>query len=195
MVEFDISYSITRRNEGGWHGATGANSADRGGETFKGIARRIWPNWEGWKLVDMYKEFKDFPRNAVNDPDLAQLVRRFYKREFWDANRLGDLRSQPIANEMFDTGVNVGVRQSALWLQRSVNLLNRAQTSWQNISDDGVIGPQTLRTVNFLNREDSVALFNLLNVMQGAHYVNLARQDPSQEHFVRGWLQRVELMR
>ena len=25
---------------------------DRGKQTYAGISRRFWPNWDGWKLVD-----------------------------------------------------------------------------------------------------------------------------------------------
>lgn len=195
MAVFEIAYGITRQNEGGWHGGTGANSADRGGETFKGIARRLWPNWAGWTFVDDFKGKKGFPNNALNDYELSRMVRNFYRSEFWSVNRLDDIRSQAIANEMFDTGVNVGTRQSALWLQRSVNILNRNGTSWRDITVDGVIGNITLGVVNGLSTTDTTALFNLLNIYQGAHYLNLAERDKTQEAFIRGWVTRVEVMR
>ena len=195
MASFEIAYGITRQHEGGWHGATGTNSADRGGETYKGIARKFWSSWAGWTFVDDFKTQKGFPQNAYDDFDLNRMVRTFYKREFWDRNRLDDVRSQEIANEMFDTGVNTGLRQGALWLQRSINLLNRNERSWKDIKVDGIIGNITLGRVNALSISDTTALFNLLNIFQGAHYLSLAEKDKTQQEFMRGWLQRVELMR
>lgn len=194
-ANFNIAYNITRQNEGGWHGATGANAADRGGETFKGIARRIWPNWSGWALVDGFKNRPGFPNNALNDPQLSQLVRDFYRAEFWDRIRLGEFRSQPIANELFDTAVNVGNASAVNWLQRSLNIMNRNQRSWPDMQVTGIVGPITLQRVNSLSATDNSALFNLLNVFQGQHYLSLCERDRTQEEFIRGWLGRVELMR
>ena len=34
---------------------------------------------------------------------------------------------------------------------------------------------------------------NLLNLLQGEWDLDLARKAPDQEHFVRGWLERVEI--
>lgn len=195
-ANFDKAYNITREHEGGWHGATGVNAADRGGETFKGIARRIWPQWRGWVIIDGFKTRVGFPNNALNDPQLNALVREFYRVEFWDRNRLGEFRSQAIANELFDTGVNVGVRPAAIWLQRALNVLNRNGKSWRDIDPPtGVIGPITLGIVNSLSPRDTNHLFDVLNIIQGHHYLALAERDRTQQEFMRGWLGRVELMR
>lgn len=194
-ANFNIAYSITRQNEGGWHGGTGANSADRGGETFKGIARKIWGSWQGWAVIDRLRSQQGFPNNALNNPQLNQMVKDFYMREFWNRLRLGEFNSQAVANEMFDTAVNVGVGTAANWLQRSLNLLNRNQRSWPDMQVTGVVGPITLQRVNSLSTLDTNALFNLLNIFQGQHYINISERDRTQEEFMRGWLTRVELMR
>jgi len=195
MATFEIAYGITKRIEGGWHGGTGANSSDRGGETYKGIARKIWPNWTGWQRIDFLRNQNLFPMNLENDQLLQALVPQFYQKEFWNILRLSDIKSQAIANELFDTSVNVGSRQGALWLQRSLNLLNRGQKSWRDIQVDGIIGNGTLGVVNGLNEADTKSLFNILNGYQARHYIDLAEKDPRQEDFIRGWFTRVELMR
>lgn len=194
-AEFLPAYNITRQNEGGYHNATGVNSADRGGETFKGIARKAWPGWLGWKIIDAMKIGPGFPQVALEDETLSKLVRGFYQRHFWDINRLTEISNQAIANELFDTGVNVGSVTAARWLQRACNYLNRNQRSWPNLKVDGMIGPITLSRVNALSAVDQRHLFDVLNIMQGMHYLNIIDRDPSQEVFLRGWISRVELIR
>lgn len=194
MTDFDIAYNITRKIEGGWHNAQGINSADRGGETFKGIARKFWGTWSGWKIIDELKKKPGFPRTAEQDPELNQLVRNFFKLHFWDSIRLSQIKSQPVKNELFDTAVNVGTAPAVKMLQRALNYLNRDQRNWKDLDVDGKIGPQTLLTVAGLNDVDTKYLFNLLNILQGMHYVGILDRDRGQEVFIRGWMERVELM-
>lgn len=195
MTDFDIAYNITRKIEGGWHNASGINSADRGGETFKGIARKFWGTWSGWKIVDELKKKPGFPQTAERDPELNRLVREFFRVNFWDPLRLSQIRNQAIKNELFDTAVNIGVNPAGRMLQRALNYLNRDQKNWKDLDVDGKIGPQTLLTLAGLNEVDQRHVFNLLNVLQGAHYIGILDRDRSQEAFIRGWLDRVELMR
>lgn len=195
MAEFKNAHLITARNEGGWHNGKGLNKFDRGGETFKGIARKIWPNWKGWDRIDLLKQSNEFPRIAEQDPLLTNMVHEFFKENFWDRNRLSEIHFQPIANELYDTGVNFGTVPAAKMLQQALNLLNRNQDSWQDIKEDGVIGPLTLRKVNGLIGMDRIYCFNVLNILQGESYINIMRKDKTQENNLRGWLSRVELMR
>lgn len=196
MEDFNAAYDITRKVEGGWHGGNGAMKNDRGGETFKGIARKYWASWKGWALVDNHKNKPGFPSTAENDPELNRLVREFYRVNFWDPLRLSQISYQPIKNELFDTAVNTGVWEAARMLQRALNLLNRGQRSWENIRVDGKIGPQTLLTLSRLSQKDLRYVFNALNILQGMHYFGIVEKgrDESQEDFIRGWMDRVELM-
>lgn len=186
MEDFDKAYDITRASEGGWHGAVGVNSADRGGETFKGIARRFWPTWKGWAIVDSLKKEPGFPKTAETNSDLNRLVRDFFKDNFWEPLRLSQINNQAIKNELFDTAVNIGVNPAGRMLQRALNYLNRNQRNWQDIEVDGKIGPQTLLTLAKLNEVDQRHLFNLLNVLQGAHYVGILTTQNVLEFFNRG---------
>lgn len=45
-----------------------------------------------------------------------------------------------IAEELFDTGVNMGPYWPSLWLQRWLNGLNRQGRGYADIAEDGVIG-------------------------------------------------------
>lgn len=196
MEDFNIAYDITRKTEGGWHNASGVNSADKGGETFKGIARKYWGTWKGWVIIDSLKQKPGFPGTALSDPTLNQLVREFFKVNFWDPLRLSQIKYQPIKNELFDTGVNTGVWEAARMLQRSLNILNRGQRSWKNVTVDGKIGPQTLLTLASLSEKDLRFVFNMLNILQGMHYVGIIEKDrdEDQEDFIRGWMERLDLM-
>ncbi len=195
MGNFITAYRITKENEGGYHNGTGANAADRGGETFKGIARKAHPNWEGWREIDSLKGKPGFPTTALNDPKIETMVHSFYKINFWDVNRLDRIHNQAICNEMFDTGVNMGVKTAAIFLQKAINLLNRNQTNYKNLTEDGVIGDVTLVTINSLTVKDQGYVFDLLNLLQGSRYLSIIERDETQEVFMRGWLQRVSLMR
>lgn len=195
MGNFITAYRITKENEGGYHDGGGINSADRGGETFKGIARNLHPTWEGWRDVDNLKKRPGFPNTALNDPAISQKVLFFYKKEFWDVNKLDRIHNQAICNEMFDTGVNMGVRTAAKFLQQSINVMNRNQKNFKNISEDGIIGDMTLVTINSLPMKDQHHIFDLMNILQGERYLEIIRKDESQEEFIRGWLNRIALMR
>lgn len=195
MEDFNIAYDITRKTEGGWHNANGVNSADRGLETFKGIARKYWGTWKGWVIIDALKSKPGFPGTALADPVLNQLVREFFKVNFWEPLRLSQIKNQAIKNELFDTAVNIGVNPAGKMLQRSINYLNRNQKNWQDIEVDGKIGPKTLLTLSAMIELDQRHVFNLLNILQGAHYVGILDRERSQEDFIRGWMERVELMK
>jgi lysozyme family protein len=121
--------------------------------------------------------------------ELDDLVEEFYKLNFWDRISLGAFINQRIANELFDTGVNMGTRVPASLLQRSLNLLNRNGKLYEDITVSGVIDTKTLQLTN--NHPYPDALLKLLNGLQLARYVELCEKDPTQEEFLRGWLKRV----
>jgi lysozyme family protein len=191
MARFSIAYLKTMAHEGGYVN----DKVDVGGETYAGISRVYNKIWSGWKLIDSLKKDSKFPANLKGNEQLQREVAVFYKQHYWDVNRLDDFQSQAIANEMFDTGVNMGVRRAASFLQEGMNYLNRNEQLYKNLVVDGFIGPITIKTMNYIltQRGDEEVLLKIMNVLQGMHYLNFIKQSPTQERFARGWFSRVSL--
>lgn len=189
MAEYKIAYDITRKHEGGYSN----HSKDRGGETFKGIARNFWPEWGGWAIIDKHKRGTgtDFLNAISDDPALQKLVLQFYKINFWDALKLDQIDNQDIANELFDTAVNMGVGKAAIFLQESLNVTNQEGKFYPDLAIDGQVGAITIRAVNIHPRPKN--LLKTLNILQGYEYISICKRNPTQEAFFHGWIERVSL--
>ena len=188
MADFTQAYIHTSAHEGGY-----ANDAiDRGGETYRGISRVHHPGWVGWDRIDALKAEAGFPGLLSADASLQASVKAFYKQEYWDRFLGDDVTSQQVATELFDTGVNMGVRRAVRFLQNGLNLLNRDQENYPDLVVDGWLGQQSLAVLSKYLRLDgnSDALIKLMNIQQGARYVSIMEHDSSQEKYARGWLRR-----
>lgn len=192
MANFDEAYNITLKHEGGYV----KDPVDVGGETYKGISRKYNPSWEGWIIIEEYKLKPGFPNNAYRDTNLEALVKRFYKTHYWDVNLLDRFRSQKIANEMFDTGVNMGVTRAATFLQKALNVLNNNGKIYVDLVVDGEVGSATLLAMNScLSYRGDEFLYKIMNILQGMHYIDFMNKSPIQEKFAYGWLSRVKFLK
>jgi lysozyme family protein len=117
-----------------------------------------------------------------------------YKKLYWARPRFVDLAqlAPRIAAELFDTGINMGVGTATGFLQRALNALNRTGADYTDIAVDRQIGAATLKAVAaFLQKRGAsgeAVLLKAIEALQGAHYINLAEKQPSQEAFLYGWL-------
>ena len=186
MAKFTPAYRLTSKQEGGYAN----HKNDKGKETYKGISRRYWPKWRGWTFIDALKDIPNFPDNLEQVHDLDVLVKEFYLENFWNDLNLSSLTSQAVANEVYDTAVNMGGKASVKMLQAACNLLNRDQKTFKDIKEDGVIGPKTLVAIQ---KSEEKYLLKILNVLQGCHYIGQLLDDSTQEVFLRGWLKRVTI--
>lgn len=190
MAEFEPAVEKVLVHEGGY-----ANiKADRGGETYKGIARKFHPKWPGWKLIDQAKEASGFPKSLNKNTSLHRHVKTLYRQQYWAPINGDKIPNQEIAEELFDTGVNMGIRRSAKFLQSSINLLNRNEAMQADLLVDGNIGQKTITALKKTLQTDSSNRYVvlLLNLFQGMRYINILQANPSQEIFTRGWLKRTE---
>lgn len=166
-------------------------NGDSGGETFKGISRNNFGNWEGWKIIDDFKSKGINPSTLGNNEELTNMVLKFYKENFWDKMSL-DLISQQspiIAAEMFDTGVNMYWGTSAKFLQTTLNALNRNQMYWKDIVVDGMIGNGTINAFNeAMKRGYEDVIVMAINGEQIHKYMQITQNDPTQEIFFVGWV-------
>lgn len=191
MAKFEIAFKITMGHEGGY-----ANDPDdNGGETYAGIARKFWPTWAGWGIIDAIKVNQGRTAVVINQHAKASLVLNnliagFYKVNFWNTNNLDLVNSQAIANELFDIAVNMGVKIAAKMLQESLNLCNKNRMSYPDIEVDGIVG--TVETLPILNsKANQAAILNTINMLQGERYLDIMRSNKSQEKFWPSWLSRV----
>lgn len=199
MADFKPAFDITMGHEGGY-----ANDPDdAGGETYRGIARRYHPSWKGWLIIDQAKlpesqNLCKFPKNLASMAFIAQLnvlVRDLYQDTFWNPMLLNEVPSQPIANEMFDTGVNMSTTRAVTFLQRSLNVMNRDGRTYPDLVEDGVMGPTTLKALKLLLSVpgEEELLLTWMNVCQGQHYMEYMKKSPTQEKFARSWVKRVSI--
>lgn len=113
MADFTIAYKRTNVFEGFYSD----DPKDSGGETLYGIARKKGASFpEFWAIVDSYKTKPNFPQNMENDVRLKQMKTSWYKRNYWDVLRADELRSQSLANKLYDISVNKGASVAILFM-------------------------------------------------------------------------------
>jgi lysozyme family protein len=167
----------------GIEGDESNDPVDRGGHTKWGVtekAARAW-GYEG-NMTDFTKE----------------LSKQFYWEVHWKPLRLSEIAqiSKEVTEELFEASVNCGAPRAALWLQKSLNLLNRNKQDYPDIDADSNIGPVTINSLAaFLQKRalpGKKVLLTMLNNWQGNHYMTFGTEHPEQEKWMFGWfLQRV----
>lgn len=188
MADYAKALALVLKHEGGY-----ANDpVDRGGETYRGVARRFHADWAGWKRIDGLRGKPGFPNSLDSDNTLQKLVAEFYRKNYWAPVQGDKLSDDALAQELFDTAVNMGVRRAVRFFQEALNLLNRNQKNYDDLVADGWLGAKSLAALNVLLVADKNPryLIKLMNALQAAHYVEIMRNDPTQERFARGWLNR-----
>lgn len=185
MNVFDREYAALIEVEGGYVN----DPDDAGGETYKGIARRYHPGWNGWPIIDAAKGDKGFPGALDRDPQLDAACRAFYRREFWDKLAC-DQVSPELAAELFEQSVNLPFSATVSYLQSACNALNDEQRYFSDLVVDGKFGPKTVAAMRALiAAKRGGALVIGLNSYQGVRYMENALHDPGKRKYVRGWLE------
>ena len=163
----------------GREGRYSNNPADTGGETMWGITIAV------------------ARANGYNGPMKAMprdVAKSIYMNKYVVGPGFGGVMalSEPVAEELVDTGVNMGPMQASLMLQKALNGLNNQGKLYPDIAEDGDCGPGTLRALAaYLKaRKDGgeAVLLKALNCLQGARYIELARGRQANETFLYGWL-------
>ena len=108
-----------------------------------------------------------------------------YTRLYWLRPHFDEIarRSERIASELFDTGVNMGPAVAVTFLQRALTALNRGGRDYPDLTPDGRIGPMTLFALDaFLasrvKASGETVLLRALEALQGERYLRLAERRP-----------------
>jgi lysozyme family protein len=170
MGNFDSSFQKVLQNEGGYVN----DPDDPGGETYKGVARKIWSAWDGWLIIDADKKQTGFPANLEKDFDLQEKIKDFYKVNNWDKINGSKIADDEVATSIFDFAVNAGVKTSASIAQMIVET-----------DRDGVIGDITVNKINDFDPEHFLALFTISKV---ARYISIVKKKPVSQKYFYGWV-------
>lgn len=138
MADFNKAYQRTIvAHEGGYRNVPW----DAGGETYRGITRKWFPNADIWSFIDSKKQNGTIKHNTIF-PELEQKVQNFYYNTQW-AKMQGDaIASQPLAEYIFDFIVQSGTDE----LKNVQVCANNFVTT--KLATDGVFGPLTLAAIN-----------------------------------------------
>ena len=155
MADFDPAVAKTLIREGGSRFTD--NPDDRGGATKYGISQNAYPN--------------------VDIPNLTEdQAKAIYKRDYWDKVSGDTLRSQAVAENIFDTAVNMGPTTATKLAQMTLDL-----------DIDGKFGPATTKAVNAADEQEFLAEYTLAKV---ARYAAICNKDRTQSKFLLGWINR-----
>jgi len=151
---------------------------DSGGETNYGITKKVAIEFGytgSMKALTQYDAFA------------------IYSDKYWNALRLDDICevSFDIAEELADTGINMGISRAGKFIQRSVNVLNNRQKYYPDLLVDGAIGDKTIASlialVELRGLQGINVILSMLNSLQGEFYISLAERREKDESFIYGW--------
>ena len=143
---------------------------DAGGFTNKGVTLKTFRSVYG----------KDKTReDLINITD--EQWGKIFKECYWDKFRADDIESQSVANMAVDWAYNAGVGTVAKKIQNIVGT-----------KPDGIVGSGTLKLIN---TKDHKELFEQIKAARILFYKKLVEKKPSNEKFLKGWLNRTEAIK
>ena len=161
MADFLPAFEAMIQNEGGYvlHNVEG----DRGGMTYAGIARNMNPQWPGWPLIDAKQDVS------------AQMVRDFYRANYWQPIMGDRISSQKIAQAIFDFNVNAGA------------VARKLAQLVVGVTPDGSFGDKTVAALDAYDPDKFVMAYALAKI---ARYRDIVTRDRTQIKFLLGWINR-----
>jgi len=143
------------------------NKLDRGGATNFGITKKVYEEFVGRPVT--VDEIKNMPKgNAI----------AIYKKNYWDRVKGDSIKDYAVAFLIFDAAVNSGVSAAIKTAQKILG-----------INPDGVAGTEFLKHLNNFNSKKFTE--DYLKARED-FYKAIVAKNPSQQVFIKGWLNRVK---
>lgn len=165
----------------GREGRYSDNPADVGGKTMWGITERVA------RANGYAGPMRDMPRDAARNIYFSQYVQ---KPGFAAVMAVNDA----IAEELVDTGVNMGTATASLFLQQALNTFNNQGADYPDLKVDGDVGPATISALKALlakrGADGVTVMLRALNALQGERYITIGAGRPANEAFEFGWFLR-----
>lgn len=174
MNIYDKAWGYVLENEGGYS----EDQNDLGGATKYGISLRFLkglPIDEGDINEDGKIDEKDIQVLSLEE------AKEMYKKHFWLSASCDKIEPARIAVKLFDMSVNFGVKTAVRILQKIVGT-----------KQDGIVGPQTLCSINTMHEIHQADLLKGLVNACIDRYRKIVEEKPGQRVFLKGWLKRAK---
>lgn len=167
-----------------WEGGYSNDLNDSGGETYCGISRVSYPNWEGWVIIDSYDNKKWNQRFE----ELEYAVKSFYYNRFWVKYRLNETNSQVISEKMLNISVNLGQGTAVKMLKKVLNDLNYERFEKLSINTNFDDKTMAILYVYFSDKQIQNQVVVKLNEYQKQYYHSIAKG--KNQRYLKAWLKR-----
>lgn len=193
MANFSLYFFTLLQKEGGI-------TTDTGGFTNKGITLDSWQTYGRDLNGDGRIDEADV--RLISDADAAS----FYRKNYWDKIQGDLIKSQVVAELLFDHAVNAGVSRASKLMQWI--LVNQFHKSIGPSGIDGIIGKDTLAAINSVNASQLANAYKQMriyyyNYLAGnvtsvpdpvkAFFADLSLSSSASKYgaYLNGWLNRV----
>lgn len=150
---------------------------DRGGETYRGIARRFNKEWLGWDKIDAYQGRIRWNQQL---PEADFLVLDYYLT-IWVREGFDQIKNHTLAAYVFEFRIHgnsaVGV------MKREINNICKCVTV-NNIMD--------AEFITALNSVNSYTYIKKLKIARKNYYLGIVKRKPNQKIFLKHWLTRID---
>ncbi len=161
-----------------WEGGFSNHPADRGGPTNHGITATVYSAFIGHQASE--DEVRKMP---------LQIALAIYRSRYWRPINIDFLPEllQPI---VFDTAVNMGPNTAIRLLQQGLSDLGYI------LKVDGIAGATTSKIAHSaVAKFGAKPVIDALLDLRRQRYLKIVANDPSQDAFLNGWLNRCESYR
>lgn len=184
---FSTAHAFTAK----WEGGLSDDAADSGGLTKFGVdlamMQDIASTQAGRDTLDRMGIILPVTRNTIKNLTETQAA-SIYRWQAWDALKLDQIPLRP-AVVLYDAAVNSGPKQSVRFAQRGYNA---CVAYGQPLDADGIMGPATRKA---MQQADTDKILMAMLDQREKFFNDLVAAKPSQEVFLRGWLNRVADLR
>jgi lysozyme family protein len=158
---FNRCLAVVLKNEGGYSN----HPSDPGGSTQAGVTQKVYNDYRTKKGLENQSVI------VISDEEIHDI----YLTAYWTPMNLEGIKDENLILELFDTGVNCGIRTAIKMVQRIVGT-----------KDDGIIGNKTISLIN--EYPDLVPIYKQA---REAYYYRLVERNPKLAVFVKGWINRI----
>lgn len=184
---FSTAHTFTAK----WEGGLSDDAADSGGLTKFGVdlamMQDIASTQAGRDTLDRMGIILPVTRNTIKNLTETQAA-SIYRWQAWEALKLDLIPLRP-AIVIYDAAVNSGPKQSVRFAQRGYNA---CVAYGQPLDTDGILGPATRKA---MQQADTDKILMAMLDQREKFFYDLVAAKPSQEVFLRGWLNRVTDLR